>query len=73
VCFVHFQNLVEKHRDSSKIFTERLERLTFMHTRKTFKYLSFTVDKKEIQRWHRDFMKDCPNGCLKKEVSVLSV
>ncbi|CAK8697989.1 neuronal calcium sensor 1-like [Clavelina lepadiformis] len=24
-------------------------------------------DKKEIQRWHKDFIKDCPNGYLKKE------
>ncbi|XP_078492217.1 neuronal calcium sensor 1-like [Ciona intestinalis] len=24
-------------------------------------------DKKEIQKWYRDFMKDCPNGYLKKE------
>merc|ERR1719454_1537653 len=24
-------------------------------------------NKVEIQRWHKDFMKDCPNGILKKE------
>lgn len=24
-------------------------------------------DKKELQQWHRDFMKDCPSGALKKE------
>ncbi|XP_066295223.1 uncharacterized protein [Branchiostoma lanceolatum] len=24
-------------------------------------------DKKELQQWHRDFMKDCPSGALRKE------
>ncbi|XP_014665610.1 PREDICTED: neuronal calcium sensor 1-like [Priapulus caudatus] len=24
-------------------------------------------DKKELQQWHKDFMKDCPSGILRKE------
>ncbi len=32
-------------------------------------FIFLTVNKRELQQWYKDFMKDCPNGILRKEVS----
>ncbi|XP_074654362.1 neuronal calcium sensor 1-like isoform X1 [Tubulanus polymorphus] len=44
-------------KNSSKLTVHEIKELTEI----TY------FDKKELQRWHKDFMKDCPSGFLRKE------
>ena len=57
----------KSHHPTKKLLIKKL--VSFDSTVQTFYLFElFLVRKEEIRLWHKEFLKECPEGALKKEV-----